>query len=781
MGLLRRSARIYAENRKGSIESSMADEWAEHEGEARMFAELRKRQRLLPPLGSSHGRWRRNWLFLLLLCAVMEALYLPYAVAFRYPRNAAGDLELPLWAAVSQWAADLLCLAEVVLMFRTTLQEPMYKGGGIVTDKAVISRSYRHSGRFFVDVVAILPLEFFALLLESPTPGGDRDALAALCSSRAVLLRLNRILHAYRVFVYHGRSILTLSRPKRSVVSWGLFLILAHWVACAWWAIGSENFKTLRTPIDASSSYSQQYFTSLYWSLTTLLKVPFVPPSTGIEQLFTNLVMLIGAVAFAFFNAEVHAIVQTNLGTFLARTKHINNLRTLFHKASHGGLAQRTALKWSAASAKAARLKGDNVKEQQIIKMLPNSLRAELWRAMYKELTTPDCGLEGRISHGAMAQIAAACWPAVFLPRQVLVAAYAVTSELFILQRGSLRLSGGVAMGANKPGVGGSGMGAGGRVDRWMRQGNGDRTSFAAGGRTSRALGSMTGGSKKRASRFSVSQQSTKNASAFSLPVQLPGAENSRFRILEREGAMVGNYQAYRSPFIVEAIKLSQVLVLDAGEVLGQMSETDAAAVKSAIKSQLEISIENLTGARRKATFRPSGRGSVVSSAWDRESEADPPATDNEAFIDGWSASTQQSPARRFLQGAPSHRKLRVAQAKLWKESTTNRRGSVAAASTSTSENLEAKEQIEQISRLQRVFDSEEATYLEDTIVSCRQGLRSLRESSQANFAELKMLSERLRERKGKKPSSCSTSSSNMSMDASFDKGSPIEEMVLEE
>ena len=44
MRFSRRSARVYAQ---GDDADSMAAEWAEHEGEARMFAELRKNQRLL--------------------------------------------------------------------------------------------------------------------------------------------------------------------------------------------------------------------------------------------------------------------------------------------------------------------------------------------------------------------------------------------------------------------------------------------------------------------------------------------------------------------------------------------------------------------------------------------------------------------------------------------------------------------------------------------------------------------------------------------------------------
>lgn len=184
-----------------------------------MFAELRKNQRLLPPLGSPHASTRRYWLRLLLAFAIWEAMYLPYAAAFRYPRNASGALELPRWLIYLQWVSDALFAFEIGLMIRTTLKEPMYKGGEIITDKAIIFREYKRSGRLFIDAFSILPLEFIVLLIPRSGLEGS-GVLARLSSTNAVLLRLNRLLHAYRVPAYHGHSIMTLSRPQRSCVSW---------------------------------------------------------------------------------------------------------------------------------------------------------------------------------------------------------------------------------------------------------------------------------------------------------------------------------------------------------------------------------------------------------------------------------------------------------------------------------------------------------------------------------------------------------------------------------
>ena len=158
-----------------------------------------------------------------------------------------------------------------------------------------------------------------------------------------------------------------------------------------------------------------------------------MPPITWQGQLFTCMVTVLGTVVFSLFNAEVHAIVQASLGASLRRTAHIDDLRTLFRKTTNGGITQRTALQWSATAAREERLQGDNLKERSLVQVLPVGMRVELLRSMYTELTTAECGLEGRCSRLAMAQIAAACWPAIFLPKQVLVAASALSSEVFLV------------------------------------------------------------------------------------------------------------------------------------------------------------------------------------------------------------------------------------------------------------------------------------------------------------------------------------------------------------
>ena len=157
---------------------------------------------------------------------------------------------------------------------------------------------------------------------------------------------------------------------------------------------------------------------------------------------------------------------------------------------------------------------------------------------------------------------------------QVLVAADAISDEVFILQRGSLRLSGGVAAGA-------------GCHSGFKRQ------------RERACETKSTGRASAAQANPRHSQRVSKSARSLALPVSLPGAETSRFLLLERAGALAGSLNAAASPFIIDALKLSHVLVLDGPSVLRQLPAPEAAAVRASVRAQQQRHIDFLALGRR--------------------------------------------------------------------------------------------------------------------------------------------------------------------------------------
>ena len=121
--------------------------------------------------------------------------------------------------------------------------------------------------------------------------------------------RLNRLLRMRRLYTCHARRIRRLSRPARLTLAWAMWLLLAHFIGCAWWSLGvfesrrddeaataallanassaaaavyeSSGQRVVRTPwprravtlggtvrLWPEASLGQAYWSSLYWALT---------------------------------------------------------------------------------------------------------------------------------------------------------------------------------------------------------------------------------------------------------------------------------------------------------------------------------------------------------------------------------------------------------------------------------------------------------------------------------------------------------------------------------
>ena len=68
------------------------------------------------------------------------------------------------------------------------------------------------------------------------------------------------------------------------------------------------------TPLDRNVSvtpFTQQYMSSMYWSLTTLMKTPWVGPDTVAEKIYASLMVVLGATLFAMLLGNVTAMINT--------------------------------------------------------------------------------------------------------------------------------------------------------------------------------------------------------------------------------------------------------------------------------------------------------------------------------------------------------------------------------------------------------------------------------------------------------------------------------------
>ncbi|XP_059812700.1 potassium voltage-gated channel subfamily H member 6a [Hypanus sabinus] len=139
----------------------------------------------------------------------------------------------------------------------------------------------------------------------------------------ARLLRLVRVARKLDRYSEYGAAVLFLLMCT--------FALIAHWLACIWYAIGNVERPYMVHKIgwldnlgdqigkryndsDASSgpSIKDKYVTALYFTFSSLTSVGFgnVSPNTNSEKIFSICVMLIGSLMYASIFGNVSAIIQ---------------------------------------------------------------------------------------------------------------------------------------------------------------------------------------------------------------------------------------------------------------------------------------------------------------------------------------------------------------------------------------------------------------------------------------------------------------------------------------
>ena len=246
---------------------------------------------------------------------VYTCIAVPLDVSFNFVTYMAAD-DLTAMFIVDR-VVDVCFAIDIAINFRTAFYSAENE---LVLDGKQSARQYSLSW-FPIDLISTIPFEIFA--------GDNGAAIGILKLPR--LLRLGRLLK--RLDRLRAANII---RVLKLIF---VFLLLAHWVACIWWALGVGDFNInapfgaswiLRVPslahpeplypsvavaasLNATAPYRadnlQQYITSLYWSLTMLMKTPVVGPDTLVEKIFSCFLVLLGAFVFAVLLGNITAMI----------------------------------------------------------------------------------------------------------------------------------------------------------------------------------------------------------------------------------------------------------------------------------------------------------------------------------------------------------------------------------------------------------------------------------------------------------------------------------------
>ncbi|TNN07019.1 Potassium voltage-gated channel subfamily H member 6 [Schistosoma japonicum] len=208
---------------------------------------------------------------------------------------------------------DVMFIIDILINFRTTY---VNKNDEVVSHPKRIAAHYI-KGWFIIDLVAAIPFD----LLFFRTAGDQPTALTGLLKS-ARLLRLVGIVRKLDRYSEYGASILILLTA--------LFALIAHWLACIWYAIGHAEH-LYRDPkigwLDTLAIHTEQYYTdqptsgpdlktkyitALYFTFSSLTSIGFgnVSPNTNAEKVFSIIVMLVGSLMYASIFGNVGALIQ---------------------------------------------------------------------------------------------------------------------------------------------------------------------------------------------------------------------------------------------------------------------------------------------------------------------------------------------------------------------------------------------------------------------------------------------------------------------------------------
>ncbi|XP_038004468.1 cyclic nucleotide-gated cation channel beta-1 [Motacilla alba alba] len=225
------------------------------------------------------------WLFFVVMAWNWNCWLIPVRWAFPYQTPA----NIHYWLLVD-YLCDLIYLLDIVI-FQTRLQ--FVQGGDIITDKKAMKENYLRSQRFKMDVLCLLPLDFFYFKV-GVNP----------------LLRFPRCLKYMAFFEFNNRleAILTKAYIYRVIRTTAYLLYSLHVNSCLYyWASAYEGLGSTTWVYDGEGN---SYIRCYYWAVKTLITIGGLPdPKTLFEIVFQLLNYFTGVFAFSVMIGQMRDVV----------------------------------------------------------------------------------------------------------------------------------------------------------------------------------------------------------------------------------------------------------------------------------------------------------------------------------------------------------------------------------------------------------------------------------------------------------------------------------------
>ncbi|XP_053297291.1 cyclic nucleotide gated channel subunit alpha 2b [Pleuronectes platessa] len=324
---------------------------------------------------------------------------------------------------VLDYLSDTVYLMDTCVRLRTGFLEQ----GLLVKDHAKLRDSYVRTLQFKLDVASILPTDLAYIVTGINTPQ----------------LRFNRLLRFPRMFEFFDRTETRTNYPNIfRICNLVLYiLVIIHWNACIYYAISNSlgfGSDTWVFPKNANSSLTRSYVYCLYWSTLTLTTIGEMPaPVRDEEYLFVVFDFLVGVLIFATIVGNVGSMISNMNATRAEFQARIDAIKHYMHFRKVSKELDTRVIKWFDylwTNKKA-------VDEQEVLKNLPNKLRAEIAINVHLE-TLKKVRIFQDCEAGLLVELVLKLRPQVFSPGDYICRKGDIGKEMYIIKEGKLAVVG---------------------------------------------------------------------------------------------------------------------------------------------------------------------------------------------------------------------------------------------------------------------------------------------------------------------------------------------------
>ena len=255
---------------------------------------------------TSNSYFKRIWDQLIAITLLYTATVMPYQLAFQ---------DEHFWDAwvILELIIDAIFSVDIAVNF---LSEVVLDDGTVETDRHKIALLYL-KGWFTVDILACLPftiIDYFLQNDDNSTSAGKYNNIMRLSRLPRLykLLRVVRLIKAAHRYqnsgmMYVVQDLLQVNSRMFKLVKFLLYVMISvHLMACIWFfAAKMQNFSSdcwvVRYGL-MDTPPGEQYLTSIYFSITTLVTVGYgdISPATNTEIVVVILWMLVGVGFYSF-------------------------------------------------------------------------------------------------------------------------------------------------------------------------------------------------------------------------------------------------------------------------------------------------------------------------------------------------------------------------------------------------------------------------------------------------------------------------------------------------